>query len=165
MLKIIKSVIDLDLFIINNKNSYEITSIFEFNKTIKQFLSLLNLIKCNKKSNLVLIIENYNMYKYIKYFFESRDELLICSIIIIPKSSLKFSTSINKQSMIVLIGHYTEKEFSLILNKFSYYNIFLLCRIGNFTRSYVYQYSINFDDIKKILFILLLINKNLKINK
>lgn len=144
--------------------NFFILDLLEVNKTLKQFIRLLQNLNKNENNTLYLLFEN-NYYTILINKLISLENKL--------KNNIKFYNSThylphlsqNYSDLLMLFGQPYTISNNQIIKRFFNNKIFLINKINaNFENFNFNNYKIvtNLDDIKKILFIYIIIKKILK---
>jgi len=138
----------------NKKNAFSLLNYFELIKTLKQFIRILQFFKNTKDPLLFLDFNNKQFVKVVDLFFKKHNHIL-------PIQQKKNEAFFSKSTFILFL----DKNFlnnKNILKKLVYSNIFVIIQINSFINNLntgSYKIFNNFNTLKKLIFLMVLIKK------
>lgn len=138
----------------NKKNAFSLLNYFELIKTLKQFIRILQFFKNTKDPLLFLDFNNKQFVKVADLFFKKHNNIL-------PIQQKKNEAFFSKSPFILFL----DKDFlnnKNILKKLVYSNIFVIIQINSFVNNLntgSYKIFNNFNTLKKLIFLMVLIKK------
>lgn len=150
---------------LNTLGTLDVLNLLELNKSIKQLVRILQFLKSNFKSHLYILAEDKYLVSFLSQYL--KDYSLTTSIQI--KTTLPTNKEIIDEPRLVLIlGNSSHHFQTVVKKKFVDNNIFLVSKINlNVETNFFGAYKIfnDLNDIKKIVFLIILLTKILNKEK
>jgi hypothetical protein len=162
--KFLKTLIDSDFSLLNQTNlktstlnSISVLNLSELQKELKQFLRLLTFISTNKNGSIIICVEDdYTSFLLTQIFADVSFKIKI-------QKTIPVEYTKKDQVKLILVFGTSHINFNRLLNS----NIFLITKINKVYEKKLcgsYKISNDLSDLKKIVFLCILLNKILKKN-
>jgi len=146
---------------INKKNSIFSLELFQLIKDLKQFIRILQFLKSKKKKHIYVYIDKLQL----ELFQKTIDELFLNKNFTIKSDSFykeDFYKNLKSTRLLLMLKNLLSRN---LLNKFLDNNVFLINNINsNLEKKSISTYKIynKLNDFKKIIFLVILMNKIFK---